>query len=141
MLSLLLLSSSLCLAAPPVTWRTDYAGATAMSQQFGCPLLVVVECPECTWCIALDRATWSDEGVKKVLRENYVAVRIDGEREKELAIGLWVRRYPTIILAAPDGTVLSFEDGFADPGTMQFRLKRAVADAAAMSLRRKDGVP
>lgn len=133
----LLLVAGLAAPPSPVAWRTDYAGAVAASQQFGCPLLVVVECPGCDWCVKLDKATWSHEGVKKVIREGYVALKIDGEEEPALAKQLWVRRYPTLIIAAPDGTILSFEEGFAEPGTMQHRLKRAVADAKVLADRSK----
>jgi hypothetical protein len=127
--------------APPVAWSCDYAASLAESERTGRLLLVVFECPECIWCVKLDEHTWRNNGVRQFVADGCVALKIDGEQNQRLAKKLWVRRYPTLIIAAPDGTILSFGEGFVEPITMQLRLRRAAADAAARRQHHPPGGP
>ncbi len=60
-----------------------------------------------TWCAPckqLDKTTFKDEEVVKWLREKTVALKVDAEKQKDLAKRYRISAYPTIVFLKPDGT-------------------------------------
>lgn len=121
----------LCDEAPEIQWRSDYAAALIESKETGKPLFVYFTGAECIWCRKLEAATFRNKDVRKSLA-GFVSLKLDGAKHANLAKLLWVRRYPTLILAAPDGTILTFDEGFVEPITFKLRLKRALADTKGL---------
>jgi len=71
-----------------------------------------------TWCAPckkLDEITWKDERVTEWLGENTVALKIDAEKQVELAQRFRVEGFPTLIFVGPDGTELGRLVGYLDP--------------------------
>jgi thiol-disulfide isomerase/thioredoxin len=71
-----------------------------------------------TWCAPckmLDKQTWHDEAVGKWLRAKTVALKIDAEKEKELAARYQVNAYPTLLFLKPDGKEMDRLAGFLEP--------------------------
>jgi thioredoxin 1 len=91
-----------------------------------------------TWCgpcKMLDKTTWRDPKVTKWLEANTVPLKIDAEKEVELAKRYGVGAYPTMVFIRADGTVLDRIIGYHPPE--QF-LRKAVAylsgkDSAALA--------
>jgi protein disulfide-isomerase len=124
--------------AQEIQWRHDYAAALKESQEKNRPLFVDFYTSQCIWCVKLDAATFKNPGVVDFLNTHFIPLKLDGHRHAKVAGLLWVRRYPTMVLAAPDGTVLSFDEGFVEPITFHLRLRRALADTASMYLTRAE---
>jgi len=73
----------------------------------------------CGYCRRMDRYTYKDDEVKKILAENFISVRVNGESkdkvsvdkdkitERELASKYVSRGYPTTWFLEPDGEKLS----------------------------------
>lgn len=120
--------------AQEIKWRHDYAAALKESQEKNRPIFVDFYTSHCIWCVKLDAATFKDASVADLLNERFIPLKLDGHKDPRLAQALWVRRYPTMVLAAPDGTILSHEEGFVESGTFQNRLRRALAETAAQEL-------
>ncbi len=60
-----------------------------------------------TWCgpcKQMDKTTWKDETVQSFLKEKIVALKIDAEKEIELAKKYSINAYPTILLIKANGT-------------------------------------
>ncbi|MBI5762886.1 MAG: thioredoxin family protein [Planctomycetes bacterium] len=60
-----------------------------------------------TWCgpcKRLDSTTWQDKDVQTWLRDKTIPLKIDAEKQKDLAKKYKVTAYPTILLLKPDGT-------------------------------------
>jgi thioredoxin 1 len=88
-----------------------------------------------TWCgpcKMLDKSTWKDERVIKWLSENTIPLKIDAEKEADLAAKYKIRGYPTMIFIKPDGTTIDSLVGYRPP-------EQFLADAKA-ALAGKDGV-
>lgn len=71
-----------------------------------------------TWCVPckkLDTETWSNPEVQKWLAEKTVALKLDAEKEAEIAKRFGVQAYPTIVLLKADGTKLDQLVGFKQP--------------------------
>jgi len=80
----------------------------------------------CGWCKRMDRYTFGDEEVKKVLNESYVAVRVNGQSgekvkldgkeitERQVASMYRVRAYPITWFLRPSGERIAPRQGYAD---------------------------
>ena len=80
----------------------------------------------CGWCKRMDRYTFGDEDVKKVLNESYVAVKVnaqsgekvkvDGKQisERQLAGMYRERAYPSTWFLKPSGERIAPRRGYAD---------------------------
>jgi tetratricopeptide (TPR) repeat protein len=145
----LVTASALCLVQPglaqparpapvpaPVVWWTDYNAARKEAQEKGLPLLVVVGTDNCFYCRKLEAGPLKDAGIAQTLAGGFVAIKLDATRAPELAKALKVQMYPTTVLAAPDGKIHAFIEGYVEADRLGEQLKRtatavATADWAA----------
>ena len=83
-----------------------------------------------TWCgpcKRLDKVTWADAGVQKWLAEKTVPLKMDAEKEVELAKRFEIRAYPTIVFVKTDGSKLDAIVGFKPPEEFLGLAKDALA--------------
>src|SRR5262249_40517361 len=62
-----------------------------------------------TWCLPcrkLDQTTWKDKAVLAWLKDHCVCLKVDAEKEEELAKRHKIASFPTILLLKPDGSEL-----------------------------------
>lgn len=88
--------------------------AYALNQQEPRKIFVDVYTDWCGWCKKMDKATFADEKVAAYVNENYYAVKLNAESDREfqmagekmterqVAAQLGVRSYPTIVLIHED---------------------------------------
>jgi len=81
----------------------------------------------CEPCKQLDHETWADPAVIALLREKALSIKIDAEKNVELARHYGVTAYPTIALIRPDGTRLEALIGFRDAATFSGEFTAALA--------------
>lgn len=83
----------------------------------------------CPPCKKLDRETWPDPRVAKWLGERTVALKVDAEKDAELARRYRVEVYPTIVIAKADGSEIDRILGFLPPeqfvAEVEARIERA----------------
>jgi thiol-disulfide isomerase/thioredoxin len=93
----------------------NFGAATNQAAQSGKIVLVDFYTTWCGPCRLLDKRTWTDPEVIKVLEEKTVALRIDAEKEKDLAARYQIEAYPSVVFIKPDGTEMDRLLGFRDP--------------------------
>lgn len=131
-----LLALSLSLLAPElvdaqdVKWRSDYASARREAEAKGLPLVLDFGTAGCGYCVKMDLTTFRDESVIKAMNEKFIPLKIDADKEPNLAQLLNIRVYPTVVLAAPDGKILGQMDGYYDANRFYENLQRALAMVA-----------
>jgi thioredoxin-related protein len=81
----------------------------------------------CQPCKRLDKVTWADPGVQTWLAEKTVALKMDAEKEVELAKRFEVRAYPTMVFVKLDGAMLDAIVGFKEPAEFLELAKDALA--------------
>jgi thioredoxin-related protein len=123
-------------APAAIVWRTDYNAARKEAVEKGLPLLVVVGTDDCFYCRKLEAGPLREPGVASLVGGGFVALKLDATRSPDLAKALKVQMYPTTVLAAPDGKIHAFIEGFVDADRLSEQLKRtanlvATADWAA----------
>jgi thioredoxin-like negative regulator of GroEL len=133
-----ILGALILLSAPPVTaaapeaagdiqWRTDYMAARHEAQKKNRPLVIDFGTEHCYWCKRLDATTFRDETVLRVMKERFIALKVDAEKESGLAQALRIQSYPTIVIAAPDGKIIATQEGYVEAGRFHEQLQRALA--------------
>jgi thiol-disulfide isomerase/thioredoxin len=89
-----------------------------------------------TWCgpcKKLDATTWKDPEVLKWLGEKTVALRIDAEKEKELAAKHRIKAYPTMLFLKPDGSEMDRIVGYKGPKEFLSQANDALAGKNALT--------
>jgi thiol-disulfide isomerase/thioredoxin len=72
-----------------------------------------------TWCgpcKLLDQRTWKDPEVIKLLESKTVSLKLDAEKQTDLAGRYRIDAYPTVVLLRPNGTEIDRLVGFREPG-------------------------
>jgi thioredoxin-like negative regulator of GroEL len=119
--------------APPgrvIPWADSLDAARAAARDSGRPILADFTAPWCHFCKRLDRETLSDERVIQLIREAFVAVRIDTDREPALAKEFRVTGLPTVVFLSPTGKEALRVEGFRAPAEFLAAARRA-ADLCA----------
>ena len=111
-------------AAEPIKWRTNYDEARKEATEKNLPLLVDVQTTECMYCRKMEATTFVDPAFTALVQGNYIPLKIDGNKDRELAVALRVQIYPTIVLAGPDGKIHAFLQGYLTADQCTDHLKR-----------------
>ncbi|HMC66415.1 MAG TPA: DUF255 domain-containing protein [Gemmataceae bacterium] len=117
---------SLSLNAQELQWRYEYNSARREAVQKNRPLILDFGTEYCHWCRRLDLTTFRDPAIVRVINEQFIALKIDAEKEVQLAGALRIQNYPTLVLAAPDGKILSTFEGYLDAVRLHDYLQRAL---------------
>jgi|SRR6516225_9444892 thioredoxin-related protein len=112
--------------AQQVKWRLDYNTARQEAVEKGLPLLLNVGTENCSWCKKLDIMTLQDTTIVRLLHEQFIPVKVDANQNASLTEALRIQSYPTLILAGPDGKILSTSEGFLDADRLKDLLQKSL---------------
>lgn len=118
------------LSASEIQWRSDYNTARKEAEAKNRPLVIDFGTENCFWCKRLDASTFIDPTVVSLMNEKFVALKIDADREAQLAQSLQIQSYPTIVLASPDGKIIDMVVGFKEAAAFTEILQRALGNVA-----------
>jgi len=90
----------------------DYKSGLAQAGQQKKLVLVDFYTPWCRECKKLDKETFSDPQVVKRLSEGFVAVKVDAEKQEDIAARFKVNAYPTLVILDGTGARLCQRIGF-----------------------------
>jgi thioredoxin-like negative regulator of GroEL len=105
-------------------WRDDYATARREATDRNKPLVIEFGSDDCLWCRKLE-AVFREPAVATVLADRFVCLKLDGNRDVNLAQLLRVHSYPTVFIANPDGKILATVEGYVDAAKMLEHLNKA----------------
>jgi thioredoxin-related protein len=125
------LASVLAARAEDIQWRTDYATAVQEAREKSKPLLIDAVTDNCTYCKMLEEKTFRDPAVISYVNSRYVALKVHtGQDPNQIIETLKIDRFPTLVVAHPQGKVLQTQVGFVDV-TPFLQLLQTHADSAA----------
>ena len=126
------LALTLLLAGPApakaIKWEKGFDQAMELARKQDKPVLVGFRTEWSGLSRRLDRTTWVEPLVAGKA-ESFVAVKVDAEREPELARTYQVRNVPTILFLSPRGRQLVRVDGFEGPGRFPHTMDKALETA------------
>jgi tetratricopeptide (TPR) repeat protein len=124
--------------APAVAWRTDYNTARKEAQEKGLPLLLVIGTENCVYCRKLEAGPLKDAAVANLISTAFIPLKLDATNAPELAKALKVQLYPTTVLAAPDGKIHTFIEGYVEADRLADQLKRTVTTVSTADWAARD---
>ncbi|MBU0462559.1 MAG: thioredoxin family protein [Proteobacteria bacterium] len=68
----------------------------------------------CTYCTKLKKTTFQDKAVLKYLKDNFISIAVDTEKNQELAKQWKVKGLPTLWFLKPDNSKISSIPGYVD---------------------------
>jgi tetratricopeptide (TPR) repeat protein len=128
--ALFILHPSSFILAQEVEWRTDYNKARQEASDKGRPLILDFGTENCFYCRKLDATTFREPAIVTLLNKSFVPLRIDANREAGLAEALRVERFPTLVIAAPNGKILAVQEGYVDGLRCNELLQRALTSVS-----------
>jgi tetratricopeptide (TPR) repeat protein len=114
-------------ADKPVEWRADYDAARKEAAEKARPLFLEFQTDECFHCRRLENGPFKDPAVVALLNERYVPLRVDANKSPRLTEALRIQAYPTMIIAAADGKIIAFVEGYVDAKPLVEHLHRSLA--------------
>jgi thioredoxin-related protein len=124
---LVVLLSSSSSRGEEVEWRPDYESARREAADKNRPLLLDFGTENCFWCKKLDAVTFRDDRVVKKLNAQFVSIKIDAGRYRELVKYLQIEAFPTMVFASPDGKLIGKPIvGFQEPEPFHDQLDKVL---------------
>lgn len=97
--------------ATGVVFLTDIEEAKKLAAESKKRIFIVFSTTWCGPCKKLDADVWSDASFAEALSKQFVALKIDGDKQKELTRSFGVTAYPTIVLAEADAKAFCTQVG------------------------------
>jgi uncharacterized protein YyaL (SSP411 family) len=130
LLSCLLLGALQAVAA--VDWNPWSEAVFERARQEKRFVLLDLEAVWCHWCHVMDRETYADPAVQRLLERHYIAVRVDQDARPDLSRRYEDYGWPATVVFAPDGTEIVKRRGFIPPAHLARLLAAIVADPTPM---------
>jgi len=89
-------------------------------------VLLDLEAVWCHWCHVMDEKTYGDPRVAAILREHYVALKVDQDARPDISKRYEDWGWPATIVFAPDGRELATRRGYILPEAMASMLEAFV---------------
>jgi thioredoxin-related protein len=77
----------------------------------------------CTYCKIMNKQTFVDPKVIDYLNNNFISIRVNADKQKDVAKKYGVSRFPSTWFIAEDSTSLSNQPGFIQPDMLLDMLK------------------
>jgi thioredoxin-related protein len=116
-------------ATATISWY-EFDEGMARGREEGKKIYINFYSDLCRYCEAMERETFVDPSVVSFLRENFIAIRVNSDREKKIAADFRVRGLPDSWFMAETGRVIGHRPGFIPP-TMFFKILQSVQKADA----------
>ncbi|MBV9864015.1 MAG: thioredoxin family protein [Abitibacteriaceae bacterium] len=96
-----------------ITWETNYEKALAKAKAANKPVLIDFSTEWCHWCKELDNTTYKAFSVIAE-SQNFIPVRVDGDKREDLTQRYHVEGFPTIVVVDSSGQRVDSLDGYAE---------------------------
>lgn len=98
-------------AADKIEWHT-YQTGTARSGIEKKKVFLYLYADWCTYCAEMERTTFQSPAVIATLNRNFIPIRVDSDREKEIAALFRVKGLPDSWFLAENGEVIGHRPGY-----------------------------
>jgi len=128
-----------CQEAGAINWRTDYNAARKEAEAKKLPLLIDFWRPACPPCERLEQTTFRDPRIMTALTNKFIPLKINGLESSELASFLKINSFPTVVLATPEGRIVSDPMiGYHDADFLHDKLQAVIASLTPSDTMKRD---
>jgi thioredoxin-related protein len=96
-----------------IDWN-DYAQGMKIAQESGKHIFLYFHAEWCTYCTKLKKTTFKDKKVLNYLRDNFVSISVDTDKNNELANQWKVRGLPTLWFLEQDSSKIDNIPGYVE---------------------------
>ncbi|MCP3954107.1 MAG: thioredoxin fold domain-containing protein [Desulfobacterales bacterium] len=93
----------------------DFKLGRAQSKQSGKAMVIYFYSQACPSCTKMERTTWKDHRIINALNTRYTPVKVDVNKEKQIAALYKVYYLPTTWFIKPEGTPFGNRSGYIPP--------------------------
>ncbi|HEV8646637.1 MAG TPA: DUF255 domain-containing protein [Burkholderiales bacterium] len=131
----LLLATAAARAAPVVDWQpwSDSVFERARTEKRF--VLLDLEAVWCHWCHVMERETYHNPAVVKLIGRHYIAVKVDQDARPDLSRRYEDYGWPATIVFGPDGKEIVKRSGYIPPGPFEKLLRAIIADPSPVKYR------
>ena len=97
-----------------INWYT-YDDGMAEARQSGKSVVIYFHADWCTYCVRMQKETFTHDSVIDFMNSKVVAVKVDVDREKKVARSFGVRGLPATVLLMRNGDQVGPMPGFIPP--------------------------
>jgi uncharacterized protein YyaL (SSP411 family) len=113
---------------PAITWNFYGDDAFARAKRDHKLIILDLQAVWCHWCHVMDEKTYSNPDVQKLLKDNFVAIKVDQDSRPDISNRYEDYGWPATIVFDSDGHEIVKRRGFIPPDQMIAMLKACVAD-------------
>jgi thioredoxin-related protein/YHS domain-containing protein len=110
--------------ADGVQWSTDIEGSLKHAAATGKPVLMEFTASWCAYCQRMEKTTFADPAVVARITENFVPVKVDADKHKDLVADLSIKGLPAILIVSSDLQIIERISGFQTPEALLGKLAR-----------------
>ena len=115
-----------------ICWLPWSADAFARAAREGKPVLLSITAAWCQACHEMDRTTYADPAVAALVRDGFIAVRVDTDRRPDINERYNLGGWPTTAFLTPDGDVIT-GGTFVDADRMTAVLARVASVSGTLA--------
>ncbi|MBI3529461.1 MAG: thioredoxin domain-containing protein [Betaproteobacteria bacterium] len=130
----LALSSTVC-AAESIPWQPWSEAVFEQARKEHRFVLLDLEAVWCHWCHVMEEQTYHDDAVIKLIRDRYIAVRVDQDARPDLSRRYEDYGWPATIVFAADGKEIVKRSGYVPPPRFASLLEAIVKDPTPVKYR------
>lgn len=90
------------------------------------PVMIDIYAEWCYYCKKLDAQVYSDKEISDIAAK-FVCVKIDGDKQPQIARRFEVQGYPTIIFLASNGSIIDKVVGYEEKESFKERMQQVLA--------------
>ena len=114
----------------PLPFEGDLDAALEQARREDKPLLIFFGTEWCSYCRQLEGDVFARAEFREASK-HFLCVKVDADRAREACDAYRVRIYPTLVLAAPDGTAIERLAGYLPAEAIVTRMNVAVGAVVA----------
>jgi len=112
-------------AAEEISWSTDIEQSLQDASDSGKPVLMQFTASWCVYCKRMEKNTFTNADVAERVGEDFVAVKVDADKHKDLIRDLEIKGLPAILIVSPDLQVIHRISGFQTAEALMTELDKA----------------
>jgi thioredoxin-related protein len=97
-----------------INWQT-YAQGLEMAKAQNRPVFLYFHADWCKYCTKLKKITFKDKSVLNYLKDNFISITVDTEKEKDLAKEWGIKGLPNLWFLKADNSKISNLPGYVGP--------------------------
>jgi thioredoxin-related protein len=109
-------------SAQEINWQNYDRGMTMAGEQ-NKKVFIYFHAEWCSYCTKMEKTTFKRSSVIDYMNQNFVAIKVDSDREQEISSKYYVRGLPTLWFLKSDQTKISNLPGYVDAKTFENILK------------------